>query len=73
MSTDKILIFQSGTIVRSKTLDLSGRITAIEIRFESIVYEFSYPFEGEIKKTWIHESEFETTEQKKEIGFKKQQ
>lgn len=43
-----------------KSCGISGEITAIEIRFSNVVYEFSYYNQDmEFKHNWIHRDQFE--------------
>lgn len=64
-------VYSCGIIVKSKILQRNAIITAFEVRFGSVVYELSYQHEGEVKKIWANEQEFEAEESKQlNIGFK---
>lgn len=51
-------------------LDISGVITAFEVRFKNVVYEFTYFYNGEFKAKWITEEQFTHHDEKiTTIGF----
>lgn len=51
--------------------NIEGMITATTIRFDNIVYEFSYFNNNEYKTIWLSEHEFEVKElEKRKIGLK---
>lgn len=64
-----IKAFKCGSPVITKLSSIKGMITCIAIRFDKITYEISYFNSGEQKCVWMNESEFETKEQKTQIGF----
>ena len=51
-------------------LDIAGTITAFEVRYKNIVYEFTYFYNGEFKSKWISEEQFDSNDGKTStIGF----
>ena len=64
-------VYNCGTPVSTNLGKFEGTITAVAIRFTSILYEVTYIQESEFKTIWLHEEEFNTTIQdKRKIGFK---
>jgi len=44
---------------------MEGNVTAICIRFEFVEYEVSYLWDSELKKVWLHETQFELVDKNK--------
>jgi len=67
-----MLVYSCGTEVVTKSSKLSAIITAINIRFNKIIYEISYFYNGEYRSAWINEEEFvlASTISKKTISYK---
>jgi len=67
-------VIKCGTEVITKIEQIHGIITCSSIRFDKVVYEFSYFRNGEYKNVWLHESEFilDKESNKQKIGFKKE-
>lgn len=67
-------IYPSGTEVKTRFADVTGIITAAEIRYEHLRYEMTYfnPADNSFMTSWHHESELEICGkvEKKQIGFK---
>ena len=62
-------VYPCGTKVTANKME--GIITQISIRFECVLYEFSYFLNGEHNSCWLNECEFETMSEKQSIGFQK--
>jgi len=64
-------IIKHGQKAVTKISNIEGIITATIIRFENIIYEFSYFNNNEYKQIWVTESEIEVKElEKRKIGLK---
>jgi len=65
-------VYICGTNIRLNNYSLIGHISKIEIQFNNILYQISYYLEGKRIEIWVHEDEFEVTDNsiKQEIGFK---
>lgn len=51
-------------------MDITGTITAFEVRVKNVVYEFTYFYNGEFKTKWISEEQFNSNDEKlTAIGF----
>lgn len=65
-------LFSCGTDVEIKISKVKGVITAIEIRFQSIVYQVSWFNADGIVSCWLNESMFTTdSHHNLKIGFNK--
>lgn len=62
-------IIKCGT--KATVSGMECNVVACEIRFDKVTYQLAYFYQGEYKTMWLHESEFEAVEHKKQkIGFK---
>jgi hypothetical protein len=73
-NNSSILVYNSGTKVFLKTLELDAFITAVILRDNSIKYEISFFTEEGYTSIWLSEYEFtisdKATSKKLELGFK---
>lgn len=70
----EIKVYECGTRAIIKGCNIEGTLTGIEIKYDSIRYEFSYWSGGCYNTTWLNQ--FELLFEKKDmlqIGFKKQE
>lgn len=65
-------IFTCGTNVIIKNGGLKAAISSISIRYDSVLYELCYFYEGEYKYLWAKEGEFTIEKDfiSQKIGFK---
>lgn len=69
-----IIINRCGTTVITKIGKIEAIITAESRRFDKVVYELSYFYNGEYKSCWCNENEFyEKGNEETGIGFKSQE
>lgn len=69
---EEIKIYYCGTKVIPKMQKMEAMITCSTIRFDRVVYEVSYFYNGEYKTIWLHENEFDVEKdiEKGSVGFK---
>lgn len=64
-------VIHCGTIVNTIIGNIEGQITASCIRFDTVEYEVTYIYCGEIKIIWVREEQLKKIEfVKQKIGFK---
>lgn len=64
-------IYKCGTEVVSITGTLSGSISAVEIRYDTVVYEITYFISGEPKTAWLREQQLNFYgKEKTQIGYR---
>jgi hypothetical protein len=70
-----ILLIPCGTKVQINQSNIEGYVSAITIRYNSVVYEVTFIIGVEINREWFYEEQFTTIEKqelnsKKQVGFK---
>ena len=67
-----IEVYECGSVVNIKAINLKGYLTGICIRDGRITYEVSYFSDGNYKQSWFcdYEIDFDSTAQKIGIGYK---
>ena len=66
-----IEVYECGSNCTTKIGKIEGIITGVNIRFERVIYEFSYFNNGEHKSVWLEECELDCSEcSTNKIGFK---
>ena len=64
-------VVKCGTLATTRVGKINGIITCINLRYESVRYEFSYFYSGDYKQIWMDETELEIEEiETQTIGFK---
>lgn len=67
---NNIEIYECGTDVTVKEVNIKGVITGACIRYGRVTYEVSYFFNGDQKSPWLVEDQFTTEGKKGSVGFK---